>query len=88
MADLSTTLPDISSMEASQLEQLRRNIIAKYSGQTQLDDMTIDDLHHLAAITSALRRKTVTAPKPKRKAEAKPKAKPAKLSADDIFNLA
>jgi hypothetical protein len=56
------------------LEQRRRAIIAKASGQH--DNLTIEELHELAAITGVLRRRASGPPKVKKAAKGKP-AKPA-----------
>lgn len=67
------SLANIASLEGlspSELEQRRRNIVAKYVGTgpgadptTKAADMTTAELHELAAITSALRRRTAGPPK-------------------------
>lgn len=79
------SLPDISALDAAQLEQRRRNIIEQYTGKSSLDDMSVEHLHELCAITSALRRKTATAPKSAKKS-ASPRTKKVAKTTEDIFN--
>ena len=57
------------------LEQRRRAIITKANGQH--DNLSIDELHELAAITGVLRRRASGPPKAPRAAKAKgPPSKP------------
>jgi hypothetical protein len=62
------------------LEQRRRAIIAKANGQH--DNLTIDELHELCAITGVLRRRASGPPKPAKRASAR--AQPVKLSLEDL----
>ena len=63
-------IASLEGLSPSELEQRRRNIVAKYVGSspgadptTKAADMTTNELHELAAITSALRRRTAGPPK-------------------------
>lgn len=62
------------------LEQRRRAIVAKANGQH--DNLTIEELHELAAITGVLRRRASGPPKVK-KASTK-KEKPPKPALEDL----
>lgn len=78
------TLSDFSleGKSPDQLEQRRREIVAKYTGGVSaLAEMTNDDLKELAALTAALRRRTT----PTAKARKPGKGKPAKVSTDDLL---
>jgi hypothetical protein len=90
MPEASTsTIPALEGLSPPELEQRRRNLVAKYLGTpgadpvAAVDDMTIEDLHELAAITSALRRRTAGPPKAKARAKA---AKAAKPSLDNLLS--
>ena len=61
------------------LEQRRRAIVTKAAGQH--DNLSIDELHELAAITGILRRRSSGPPKAK-KLNGKPK--PVKMSIEDL----
>lgn len=81
MPDLTTaTLVSLDGMSPEQLHQRRRNIVQRYlpnpdaDPTTKLADMTIEDLHELAAITTFLRHTTISAPSTKKKAKAASKA--------------
>lgn len=69
-----------SAMPPSDLENMRRAIVAKANGSH--DNLSIDDLHQLAAITGVLRRRASGPPKAvKAKGE---RAKPAKADLGDL----
>lgn len=76
---------NLEGMEGPELEQRRRNIIAKYPPTSEVDDMALDDLRELSAITAALRRKTAHAPVRAKKAGAK--RKKAATTVDDVHNM-
>lgn len=69
----------------SELEQRRAAIVSQYLGKN-LDDMTIPHLQELAALTSALRRRTAGGA-PKSTSRVKAKAKPKSASLDDLEAL-
>lgn len=61
---------DLEGKSREELDQRRREIVARYTSSNP-DDMELDDLRELAAITGVLRRRTAQAPK-----ATKPKAIP------------
>ena len=69
------------SIAPNDLESRRRQIIAKAAGQH--DNLTIDELHELAAITGVLRRKASGPPKAAR-APSTGRAKPVKATVADL----
>lgn len=77
---------NLEAATPSELEQRRRNIISTYSNSASVDDMSIEHLKELAAITSAMRRRTVTGPKSAKKASSAKRASKSPASVDDIFN--
>lgn len=74
-------LEQYSKLPPVDLEQRRRTIIAKAAGQH--DNLTIEELHELAAITGVLRRRASGPPKVK-----KPSAKRVKAEKPLIEDLA
>jgi hypothetical protein len=79
-------MPDIdlatySAMPQADLEARRRAIIAKAAGSH--DNLEIEDLHELAAITGVLRRKASGPPKAVKEKKARGE-KPAAVSLDDL----
>lgn len=86
MPEASTAIPNLSELSAPELEQMRRNIIQKYAGTTNLDDMSVEDLRDLSALTSAMRKKTVGAPKSGKKNGGTKTPKKA-TTLDDVTNL-
>ena len=72
-------LATYDSIPPVDLEQRRRAIIAKANGQH--DNLSIEELHELAAITGVLRRR---ASGPPRAARAKAAGKPSKPSIHDL----
>lgn len=87
MPDATLTYFNIETLSHSELEQRRRNIISVYGNAASIDDMSLDHLKELAAITQALRKKTVSGPKSGAKG-GKGGAKPKRPAAtvDDLFN--
>jgi hypothetical protein len=78
------TMPEIdieqfSKMPPNDLEARRRAIVTKANGQH--DNLTIDELHELAAITGVLRRRASGPPKA---AKTPRNAKPAKPQLEDL----
>jgi hypothetical protein len=72
-------IEQFAKMPPNDLEQRRRAIIAKAAGQH--DNLTIDELHELAAITGVLRRRASGPPKA-------PRAKAAKAAKPQLMDLA
>jgi hypothetical protein len=75
---------DISSYAAlppNDLENMRRAIVAKAAGSH--DNLSIEDLHQLAAITGVLRRRASGPPKTVKEKGA-PRAKAVKATVDDL----
>lgn len=74
---------NFEGLAPDQLEQMRRDIVAKYGpgGVDKVDDMSVDDLRKLAALTAALRRRTTPTAKKSTKAT---RAK--KVSTDDLLS--
>ncbi len=70
-----------ANMPANDLEMKRRAIVQKAAGSH--DNLSLDDLHELAAITGVLRRKASGPPKAV-KEKATSKAKAAKPTIDDL----
>lgn len=77
---------NLETASPSELEQRRRNIIATYGPAASVDDMSLDHLKELAAITSAMRRRTATGPKSGAKRAAGPRKSKTPATVDDIFN--
>lgn len=74
--DLST----FANTPAAELEIMRRNLVTKAAGSH--DNLSIEELHTLAAITGVLRRKASGPPKAAK--EKSSRAKPAKATIDDL----
>lgn len=82
MPDVTLTDFALEGKTPDQLEQRRRELVAKYvGGVSALADMTNDDLKELAALTAALRRRTT----PTAKARKPGKGKGPKVSTDDLL---
>lgn len=77
---------NLGEASASELNQRRANIVARYTGTTSLDDMSIEDLKELAAITSALRKKTTSAPKSAKKSSGTSRKPKAAISVNDVLD--
>lgn len=80
-------MPDIdlaaySAMPQADLESRRRAIVAKAAGSH--DNLSLDELHELAAITGVLRRKASGPPKAVKTPKAAKTAKPAPATLDDL----
>lgn len=80
-------MPDIdlstyAAMPQADLEAKRRAIVAKAAGSH--DNLSLDELHELAAITGVLRRKASGPPKAAKAPKAAKSAKPASVSLDDL----
>lgn len=74
-------ITEYAKLSPSDLETMRREIVTKAQGSH--DNLDIDDLHRLAAITGVLRRRASGPPKAvKAKGERATKAAPAQL--DDL----
>lgn len=88
MPDATLSYFNIETLSHSELEQRRRNIISVYGNSVSIDDMSLDHLKELAAITQALRKKTVSGPKSGAKGGKGGGAKPKRPAAtvDDLFN--
>lgn len=84
MPEVNLATFDLTTKSPEQLEQRRREIVGKYGPNAldKLDDMSIDDLRELAAITGALRGRTT----PLSKKRAPGKKAPAKVSADELLS--
>ena len=84
MPEVSLTTFDLGDKSPEQLEQRRRELIALYgpNGLNKIEEMSLDHLRELAALTAALRRRTLPTAKAR-----KPGAKKAtKASADDLLS--
>ena len=76
-------LTSLSALPPADLEARRRALVAKAAGNH--DNLSIDDLHELAAITGVLRRKSSGPPKAaKALGGSKRAAKPAAATIDDL----
>lgn len=76
---------DLAQYEAippTDLETMRRNLVMKANGNHE--NLTIEDLHTLAAITGVLRRKASGPPKAVKTPGAKRAAKAAPATLDDL----
>lgn len=71
----------LTNVPATDLEARRRAIVAKAAGNHE--NLSIDDLHELAAITGVLRRKASGPPKAVKTPKEK-KQKPAPATLDDL----
>lgn len=74
-------LADYENIPPVDLETRRRAIVAKANGNHE--NLSIEDLHELAAITGVLRRKASGPPKAAKTAKAK-REKPAPATIDDL----
>lgn len=74
-------LQTFANTPPADLEQMRRNLIAKASGNHE--NLSLDDLHMLAGITAVLRRRASGPPKEPKKA-AGTRAKPSKATVEDL----
>lgn len=83
MPEVNLTTFNLEGASPEQLEQRRREIVSLYgpNGLEKVDDMTLDHLRELAALTAALRRRTQ--PSAKKRA---PSKRAAKVSADDLLS--
>jgi hypothetical protein len=72
-------IEEFSKMPPNDLEARRRAIVAKAAGQH--DNLSIEELHELAAITGVLRRRASGPPKA---AKAARSAKPSKPQLEDL----
>lgn len=86
MPEATLTTFNLEGSSPEQLEQRRREIVQSYGPNAldKVDDMSLDHLRELAALTAALRRRTTPSATGK-KAKAAKKAGP-KVSADDLLS--
>lgn len=87
MPDVSTQFPDLAGLNAAELDQRRRDIVARIAG-IPVDDVDLDTLRELSALTAQLRKKSA-GPPPKAAANGKaaPKKGPVKkATVADIFD--
>lgn len=86
MPEATLTTFSLEGLSTEQLEQRRREIVSSYGPNAldKVDDMSLDHLRELSALTGALRRRTVPSSSGK-KAKAAKKAGP-KANADDLLS--
>lgn len=73
-------LKTFADIPPADLESMRRGLINKAQGNHE--NLSLDDLHQLAAVTAVLRRRASGPPKEPKKSG--PKARPAKAAVEDL----
>ena len=84
MPDVNEIFGALEAMSPGELE-IRRRELVQSATSTSVDDLPLETLRELAAITAQLRRKTAGPPKSETAKKARKNGATKKASVDDIF---
>lgn len=85
MPDVNEVFPELATMNAAELEQRRRELVAKI-GAMPVDDVPLEQLRELSALTAHLRRKSSGPPKAAGSTKKAAKGPQKKATVSDIFD--